>query len=272
MKYKKWYIYKNYFVFIIQLGGIVLPFYTIKSKSRSWDGEPVGILILDAAYPCVPGNVGNATTFPFPVRYHEVRGASIDRLLNQRDPSLLAPFVEGAQKLEAEGVRAITGACGFMALCQQEIADAVDVPVFMSSMLQVPFIVRTLKRGKKVGIISANASVMTEQHLRNVGITADMPVVLYGMESKDEFRSSVLEEKGTMDTDIVEREILEVCDRMLAENPEVAAIQLECSDLPPFAAAVHRHTGLPVFDFITMIRHFESALNPTEYVGPQYGM
>ena len=148
-----------------------MPFYKIRSKSRSWDGEPIGILILDAAYPCVPGNVGNATTYPFPVRYHEVRGASIERLLNQRDPALLEPFIEGARKLEAEGVRAITGACGFMALFQQEIADSVDIPVFMSSMLQVPFIVRTLKRGQKVGIISANASVMTEQHLRNVGIT-----------------------------------------------------------------------------------------------------
>ncbi len=249
-----------------------MPFYKIKSKTRSWDGEPIGILILDAAYPCVPGNVGNATTYPFPVRFHEVRGASIERLLNQRDLSLLEPFIEGARKLEAEGVRAITGACGFMALFQQEIADAVDIPVFMSSMMQVPFITRTLKKGRKVGIISANASVMTEKHLRNVGITADMPIVLYGMEGKYEFRSSVLEEKGTMDTDVIEKEILEVCDLMLKEHPDVAAIELECSDLPPFAAAVHAHTGLPVFDFITMIRHMESALNPTCYVGGQYYM
>ncbi|MCE5202024.1 MAG: aspartate/glutamate racemase family protein [Synergistaceae bacterium] len=249
-----------------------MPFYKIKNRTRSWDGEPIGILILDAAYPCVPGNVGNATTYPFPVRYHEVRGASIERLLNQCDPSLLEPFLDGARKLEAEGVRAITGACGFMALFQQEIADAVDIPVFMSSMLQVPFIARTLKRGQKVGIISANASVMTEQHLRNVGITADIPIVLYGMEDKYEFRSSVLEEKGTMDTDVIEKEILEVCDQMLKDHPEVAAIELECSDLPPFAAAVHEHTGLPVFDFITMIRHMESALDPTRYVGNQYHM
>lgn len=249
-----------------------MAFYRIKSKTRSWDGEPVGILILDAAYPCVPGNVGNATTYPFPVRYHEVRGASIERLLNQRDLSLLEPFLEGARKLEAEGVRAITGACGFMALFQKEIADAVDIPVFMSSMLQVPFITRTLKRGQKVGIISANASVMTEQHLLNVGITPDMPVVLYGMEDKYEFRSSILEEKGTMDTDVIEKEIFEVCDKMLKEHPEVAVIQLECSDLPPFAAAVHDHTGLPVFDFITMIRHMESALNPTKYTGNKYYM
>ena len=249
-----------------------MPFYKIKSKTRSWDGEPVGILILDAAYPCVPGNVGNATTYPFPVRYHEVRGASIERLLNQRDLTLLEPFLEGARKLEAEGVRAITGACGFMALFQQEIADAVDVPVLMSSMLQVPFIIRTLKRGQKVGIISANASALTEQHLRNVGISADMPVVLYGMENKYEFSSSVLEEKGTIDTDVIEKEILEVCDLMLKEHPEVGAIQLECSDLPPFAAAVHDHTGLPVFDFITMIRHMESALNPTRYTGSNHRM
>lgn len=249
-----------------------MPFYKIKSKSRSWDGEPIGILILDAAYPCVPGNVGNATTYPFPVRFHEVRGASIERLLNQRDPSLLEPFLEGARKLEAEGVSAITGACGFMALFQPQVADAVNVPVFMSSMMQVPFITRTLRKGQKVGIISANASVMTTEHLRNVGITEDMPVVLYGMEGKDEFRSSVLEEKGTMDTDIIEREICEVCDKMLTEHPDVAAIQLECSDLPPFAAAVHEHTGLPVFDFITMIRHVESALNPTRYVGQGYHM
>ena len=75
-----------------------------------------------------------------------------------------------------------------------------------------------------------------------------------------------------MDTDVIEKEIIEVCDRMLKENPEVAAIELECSDLPPFAAAVHEHTGLPVFDFITMIKHVESALNPARYTGPQYYM
>ncbi|MDL2298816.1 aspartate/glutamate racemase family protein [Synergistaceae bacterium OttesenSCG-928-D05] len=249
-----------------------MPFYKVKSKSRSWDGEPIGILILDAAYPCVPGNVGNATTYPFPVRYHEVRGASIERLLNQRDPTLLEPFLEGARKLEAEGVRGITGACGFMALFQPQIADAVDVPVFMSSLLQVPFITRTLKKGQKVGVLTANASVLTEEHMRNVGITPDMPVVVYGMEEKYEFRSSILEEKGTMDTDIMEKEILEVCDKMLAEHPDVAAIQLECSDMPPFARAVHEHTGRPVFDFITMIRHVYSALEPTLYSGPGYHM
>lgn len=239
--------------------------YRIKGKSRSWDGEPIGILILDAAYPCVPGNVGNATTFDFPVRYKEIKGSSIDRLLNERDPALLEPFIKGAMELEAEGVGAITGACGFMALFQPQVAAAVSVPVFLSSLLQVPFIRQTLKPGQKIGVISANASALTDEHFRNVGISFDTPLAVYGMEGQPEFRSSVLEEKGTLDSAKVEEEILSVAGRMIRENPEVAAIVLECSDLPPYAYAVRMATGLPVFDFTTMIRHVKNALVPARY-------
>lgn len=241
--------------------------YSIKSKSRSWDGEPIGILILDAAYPCIPGNVGNATTYDFPVRYKEVRGASIERLLNERDPKLLEPFIEGARELEAEGVRAITGACGFMALFQRQVAAAVDVPVFLSSLLQVPFIYQTLKPGQKIGVITANATCLTDEHYANVGISKDIPLVVYGMEEKDEFRTSVLEEKGTLDSALVEEEVTDVANRMVLEHPEVAAIVLECSDLPPYAYAVHKATGRPVFDFITMIKYVHSALVPNVYEG-----
>ena len=114
--------------------------YKVRSRTRSWDGVPIGILILDACYPCIPGNVGNATTYDFPVRYKEVSGASSEKLINQRDPSLLALFIDAAQELEREGVRAITGACGFMALFQRQVAQAVHIPVFISSLLQVPFV------------------------------------------------------------------------------------------------------------------------------------
>jgi Asp/Glu/hydantoin racemase len=239
--------------------------YRIKSKSRSWDGEPIGILILDAAYPCVPGNVGNATTYDFPVRFKEVKGSSIDRLLNERDPALLEPFIQGARELEAEGVGAITGACGFMALFQPQVAAAVDVPVFLSSLLQIPFIRMTLKPGRKIGVVSANASALTDEHFKNVGVAPDTPLAVYGMEDQREFRTSVLEEKGTLDSSEVEREILSVTDRMMRENPEVAAIVLECSDLPPYAHAVRMATGVPVFDFTTMIRHVKNALVPARY-------
>lgn len=149
-----------------------------------------------------------------------------------------------------------------MALFQRQVAAAVDVPVFLSSLLQVPFIYQTLKPGQKIGVITANATCLTDEHYANVGISKDIPLVVYGMEEKDEFRTSVLEEKGTLDSALVEEEVTDVANRMVLEHPEVAAIVLECSDLPPYAYAVHKATGRPVFDFITMIKYVHSALVP----------
>lgn len=232
----------------------------VRNKLQSWCGESIGILILDAAYPCIPGNVGNASTFDFPVRYKVVKNASIDRLLNQRDSSLLDPFIEAARELQDEGVKAVTGACGFMALFQRQVADALDVPVFLSSLLQVPFIYQMLPRGRKIGIISADSSALTLEHFSSVGITLDIPLILGGMENQKEFREAVLLEKGTLDSDQIEREVVGVAEEMVSRDPDIAVIVLECSDLPPYAAAVQAAVNRPVFDFITMIQYVHTSL------------
>ena len=232
----------------------------VRNKLQSWYGESIGILILDAAYPCVPGNVGNASTFDFPVRYKVVKNASIDRLLNQRDPSLLDPFIEAARELQDEGVKAVTGACGFMALFQRQVADALDIPVFLSSLLQVPFIHQMLPRGRKIGIISADSSALTLEHFSSVGISPDIPLVFGGMENQVEFRDAVLLEKGTLDSAQIQREVVEIAEQMVSRDPDIAVIVLECSDLPPYAAAIQAAVNRPVFDFITMIQYVHSSL------------
>jgi Asp/Glu/hydantoin racemase len=234
--------------------------YQVGNKSQSWYGESIGILILDASYPCVPGNVGNASTFDFPVRYKVVKNASIDRLLNQRDPSLMEPFIASALELQSEGVRAVTGACGFMALFQRQVADALDIPVFLSSLLQVRFIYHMLPKGRKIGIVSADSSALTPAHFSSVGISPDIPLVLAGMENQSEFREAVLLEKGSLDSDQIQQEVVDVTRQMICKDPDIGAIVLECSDLPPYAAAVQAAVNLPVFDFITMIQYVHSAL------------
>lgn len=239
----------------------------VQNKRQSWYGESIGILILDAAYPCVPGNVGNASTFDFPVRYKVVKNASIDRLLNQQDPSLLDPFIDAAQELQDEGVKAITGACGFMALFQRQVVDALDIPVFLSSLLQIPFIYQMLPRGRKIGVISADSSALTLEHFSSVGINPDIPLIIGGMENQKEFREAVLLEKGTLDSDQIKREVVEIAEEMVYKDPDIAVIVLECSDLPPYAAAVQAAVNRPVFDFITMIQYVHSALVRRQFQG-----
>ncbi len=231
--------------------------YRVRKPGQAWYGESIGILILDASYPCVPGNVGNASTFSFPVRYEKVQGASIDRLLNKQDPELATPFIQAARNLRDHGVKAITGACGFMAFFQQEVAAGIDIPVFLSSLLQIPFIHQIT--GKKVGIITANASCLTPKHFQATGIPQSLPMVIAGMENQTEFREAVLEEKGSLDSSKIEQEVVQVAKKLVASNPDVGAILLECSDLPPYAKAIQQAVDLPVFDFFTMINYVHTA-------------
>ncbi len=239
--------------------------FNVKRFDQAWYGETIGILILDASYPCVPGNVGNASTFPFPVRYEKVEGASIDRLLNQQDPELATPFIKAAQRLQKCGVAAITGACGFMALFQQEVAQHFDIPVFLSSLLQVPFIHKIT--GKKVGIITANASCLQSKHFISTGIDKDIPLVVAGMENQPEFRDAILHEKGSLDSRKIENEVVEVAKNLFDENPDIGSIILECSDLPPYAHAVQSAVGLPIFDFFTMINYVHTTFVRTPFSG-----
>lgn len=243
-----------------------MPVYRVNTQ-QSWYGESVGILILNAAYPCIPGNVGNATTFDFPVRYKVVKEASIDRLLNQRDRSLIKPFIAAARELEADGVKAITGACGFMALFQREIAASVSIPVLMSSLMQIPFMHRISGPGRRIGVITADETALTDAHFLAAGVSADIPLAVAGMQEKDEFRQAVLEEKGSLDSALMEQELVAVARDLVDRHPDTGSILLECSDLPPFAHAVQSAVGRPVFDFITMIRYVHTALNQRPFRG-----
>jgi hypothetical protein len=231
---------------------------SVTRPEQAWYGESIGIMILDASYPCVPGNVGNASTFPFPVRYEKIEGASIDRLINQRDPELVIPFIDAAQRLYEAGVHAITGACGFMAFFQQEVQQALKIPVFLSPLLQLPFMYQTT--GKKVGIITADAGNLFPKHFASTGVPKDFPMAIAGMENQPEFSSAVLKEKGTLDSDIIENEIVVVVKELVHQHPDIGSILLECSDLPPYAHAVQTAVGLPVFDFYTMITYVHTTL------------
>ena len=243
------------------------PLFYRAAEGRYSAGESIGIILLDCLLPLPPGDVANAATFDFPVRFQVAKAASIKRLIYERDPTLLAPFIEAGQELVGQGVRAVTSDCGFMALFQKEMAEALEVPVFLSSLLQIPFISRTLKQGEKVGIIAADGANITALHLEAVGVEGTMPVRIVGMESSPAFRRAILDEGGVLDFEQTRAEVVAQARRLLEEDPLVKAILLECSNLPPYAAAVQEAVELPVFDFVTMINFVHSALVRRPYEG-----
>lgn len=224
-------------------------------------GAPLGILMLEARFPRIPGDMGNATTWPFPVLYRVVRGASPDRVVLQGAAGLLPAFVEAAQDLVGLGAEAITTNCGFLCLFQKELAAAAGVPVATSSLMQVPWVQATLPPGKRVGLVTVSGSTLTPAHLESAGVPLDTPVV--GTENGREFfRVLIKAEKDDMDIALAERDIVDAGKQLVARHPDVGAIVLECTNMPPYAAALRAEVSLPVYDIYSMINWFHAGLRP----------
>jgi Asp/Glu/hydantoin racemase len=223
-------------------------------------GYSVGILMLDTRFPRIPGDMGNAGTFDFPVRYHRVSGASPDRVVRQGHRELLAAFIDGARSLESEGVRAVTTNCGFLAKFQPELAAAVSIPVFTSSLMLVPLVHRMLPPGRAVGILTVDASSLRAEHLAGAGIAPGTPVVVAGLETEKEFTRVLLDDLLVLDVEAARREHLAVARRLAAAHPEIGALVLECTNMPPYRADIQAATGLPVFDITTLVRMVHEAV------------
>ena len=144
-------------------------------------GAPLGILMLDAKFPRIPGDMGNATTWPFPVLYKVVRGASPERVVLNGATGLLDAFLEAATDLVAQGAEAITTNCGFLSIFQHELAAGRE---------------------------------------------------------------------------------------LVAMSPDIGAILLECTNMPPYAFALRETLGLPIYDIYSLVTWLHTGLRPRQFGPP----
>lgn len=236
----------------------------IAAGGKAIYGAPLGILMLEARFPRIPGDMGNGTTWPFPVLFRVVRGADPERVVLQGARGLLPDFIAAARDLVDLGAEAITTNCGFLSLFQRELAEAVNVPVATSSLMQVPWVQATLPPGKRVGVITVSRGSLTDAHLDAAGVPRDVPVV--GTEGGREFfRVLIKAEKTDMDVALAEADIVAAGRDLVARHPEVGAIVLECTNMPPYAAALRDAVGLPVYDIYSMITWFHAGLRPRRF-------
>ncbi len=227
-------------------------------------GQKIGIMMLDTHFPRVSGDIGNATSFRFPVAYKIVKEANSANVVLNPDPAIIEPFIRAAKELEEEGCRCVVTSCGFMAIFHKEIAAKVNIPVISSSLLQAR-LVSGLVNNRKIGILTAKASSLTDLHFSGVGIE-EVNKVVYGIEDT-EFGKTFFNGSDHIDIDQAERDMVSTARKMVAENPDVAAIVLECTNMPPFSHAIREATGLPVFDVIGLINYVHDAICAPAFSG-----
>lgn len=228
-------------------------------------GYRIGILMLEADFPRIPGDIGNAQTFDFPVLYKVVHISPEEVVVRLKD-SDVSIFIEAAKELEKDGVQVIFTGCGFLAMFQDQIKDALSIPFIASNLMMIPFVRRMLPAGKEVGVMTVNSATLQRRHFAGVG-AEDVPKIVYGLQTEQEFTTMILENWTTMDPDRCREEHIKVASRMLEEHPEVGAIVLECTNMPPYAADIQKAVRVPVFDICSLIRYMHDVLSQTPYTG-----
>jgi hypothetical protein len=232
-------------------------------------GARLGILMLEARFPRIPGDMGNAQTWPFPVLYKVVPGASPERVVTQKAKGLLNAFLDAAAELVQLGADGLTTTCGFLSLYQADLARHVGVPVATSSLMQVPFIQSVLPPGKRVGILTISARSLTPEHLQAIGVPTDTPV--QGTDDGREFSRAIIGDEPTLDVAAAEQDILDAGDTLVRQHPDIGAILLECTNMAPYARALRDHLRLPVYDIYSFVTWFHAGLSPRDFGPPASG-
>jgi hypothetical protein len=213
----------------------------------------LGLLMLDTAFPRVPGDVGHVASWQMPLLVATVTGASPQRVVQQGDPALLQPFIDAARDLVARGATAITTSCGFLVQVQSALQAALPVPVWTSSLLLLP----TLERP---GVVTVDAASLAPLHLLAAGADATIPIE--GLEPGCSLQNTLLQNQLVLDARAAEADVVAAALRLVQRHPEVAHLVLECTNMPPYAAAVQAATGRPVHHLVSMVHARWAALRP----------
>lgn len=237
------------------------------TKNLSSQAPSIGILCWEEG--CSPrgfeqleslvGNSTNPDTFRFPVKYSKIKGANIHTILESPCQNTLKSMINEAKEMEKQGIKAITTSCGFNAIFQKELANAVNIPVFTSSLMQVPMVQNMLGEHQSLGVITAKKSALSTKHLQNVGINVDIALHIEGLETSTEWNKMFLSPGDDIDLAKIESDIIDIVSLMMAQS-DIGAFILECTDLPPFADIIRKVTGRPVFDFVTLTNFVHQSL------------
>ena len=244
-------------------------------KDQRCYGMGLGIIILDDVFPGFPGDVRNASAYPFPIQYEIAAEVDIPALVRAEDKSpCLEPIIRAAQNLEKIGCRAIAAECGYFAYFQREVADSVKIPVFMSSLLQVPLAQQLIGSDQVVGILMAHEEYLVGHHLEAVGVKLGSNYVIGG--AMDDHRCREFD--SIWDHDLrpdppranyenAERKFITVAREFYDQHPNMGAMVLECTGFPPFARALQRLIEIPVFSWGTMLDYAYSVAVHRDYYG-----
>ena len=213
----------------------------------------LGVLMLDTQFPRPEGDIGHPSAFGVPTQRCIVAGAWPDKIVQTgsslRKGRVVVPMLQLVRRLERDGAKAITTSCGFLVLLQKELQAQVKIPVVTSSLLQLPGLLAT---HAKVGVLTISSGKLGVEHLRAAGVprARTASVVVQGVDAESEFATAILGNRASMDLDKSAAEVVAAAVALKKREPSLQCVVLECTNMPPYRAAIEAATGLKTWALV----------------------
>ena len=213
----------------------------------------LGVVMLDTQFPRPEGDIGHPSAFGVPTQRCVIKGAWPENIVQSGDGlrrgRVATPILQLVRRLAQDGAKAITTSCGFLVLLQKEMQACVKIPVITSSLLQLPAL---LALHNKVGVLTISSSKLAAEHLRAAGVPRERlaDVVVQGVDAKGEFAQSILGNRSVMDLELAGAEVLAAAVALKNREPTLTQVVLECTNMPPYRAAIEAATGMKTWALV----------------------
>lgn len=216
----------------------------------------IGMLVQDEYFDAIkPGHMHHPFTYNFEIEWKCIKNWAGSFCGGWN----LNAWVSAAKELEKMGIKAVTCNCGKTGVMQKELNRAVEIPVFTSSLLQIPTVKRFLSPNKKVGVITApSAKEIWKQLQESCEIDPNSIEVFHAGGGS---WGSQFAKNQTYDYVKVRDQLTEGIVNFVKSKGNIGALVLECTELPLYSGFIQTVTKLPVFDAVTMVNWVYTSLS-----------
>ena len=206
-----------------------------------------------------PGSMANSESFSYPVQFGVVKELTPQRVLEPQDITLESSIIDTALKLREKGVQVIVGGCGYLIKYQEAVRSTLDIPVALSSLIQIPWILQCLPIEQDLLIITAVSGQITKETIEQFELGDKDRILITSINQDSELHKRTQDSSHKFDINVMEKFVVETAINSVRENTSIGMILLECSEFPPYRNAVRVNTGLPVFDYLTLVDYLASS-------------
>lgn len=127
-----------------------------------------------------------------------------------------------------------------------------------SALVQIPSLQAIFPGNRPIGVLTYDSARLGHVHLRELNIDPNS-VRVWGLADDSHLRD-ICARGADYDAAVLEKELVHEAKALVARHPEVVAIVLECTNMPPYADKIQEAVQLPVYDVYTMGKWFYSGL------------